>query len=42
MGGLDFSIMLVFLALIVLDNYLLIPTPAIALQIPPGVIPGLY
>jgi len=42
MGGLDFSIMLVFLSLAVLDSYLLIPPLANMLQIPPGVIPGLY
>lgn len=42
MGGLDFSIMLVFLTLMVLDNFLLVRPLAFMLQIPPGVIPGLY
>ncbi len=42
MGGLDFSIILVFVAITLIDTFLVIRPLAIMLGIPPGLVLGLY
>jgi YggT family protein len=42
MGGLDLSIILVFVAITLIDTYLVIRPLASMLNVPPGLIPGLY
>lgn len=42
MGGIDFSIILVFVAITLIDTFLVIRPLAIALGIPPGLVLGLY
>lgn len=41
MGGLDFSVMAVIMGLVLLEDFLLIPTLAGMLQLPPGLMLGL-
>ncbi|MBT4160672.1 MAG: YggT family protein [Gammaproteobacteria bacterium] len=42
MGGLDFSIILVFVAITLIDTFLIVRPLAISLGIPPGLVLGLY
>ena len=40
MGGLDFSIILIFVAITLIDTYLVVKPLAYMLQIPPGLMLG--
>jgi len=42
MGGLDFSLILVFVAVNLLDNFLLVRPLAVFFGVPNGLISGLY